>query len=280
MCNLIEDGDSRRARLRLPRTHRWWLALRIRLRDPDDGSVARHLVASARGGTRIPRPIEQVSLQLPVAATRGGIVQARLTFPTRPAKSCWTKWNAWSWNWCPGAESNHQLQMRGIETSRWPASPSSSIYRPSVEPPLQLPSSVQKTRPPAEREGAGSGTRVLGPPPDDGAVGAYEQTASTELARLVGGKGGRSAALARRCDNLDIGMADRIQAGRMDDGVRAPVAYHGQPRHGTRHEPVRRSGTFAHRFELADPCRRRGRPRIPCREEAVSDTRCEKEIRG
>src|SRR5437762_13038940 len=111
--------------------------------------------------------------------------------------------------------------------SRWPASPSSSIYRPSVEPPLQLPSSVQKTRPPAEREGAGSGTRVLGPPPDDGAVGAYEQTASTELARLVDGKGGRSAALARRCDNLDIGMADRIQAGRMDDGVRAPVAYHG-----------------------------------------------------
>src|SRR2546423_14816141 len=87
-------------------------------------------------------------------------------------------------------------------------------------------SSVQKTRPPAEREGAGSGTRVLCPPPDDGAVGAYEQTASTELARLVGGKGGRSAALARRCDNLDIGMADRIQAGPMDDGVRAPVAYH------------------------------------------------------
>src|SRR5437868_5800662 len=87
MCNLIEDGDSRRARLRLPRTHRWWPALRNRLRDPDDGSVARHLVASVRGGARIPRRIEQVSLQLPVAATRGGIVQARLTFPTRPAKS-------------------------------------------------------------------------------------------------------------------------------------------------------------------------------------------------
>src|SRR5207253_4896134 len=87
MCNLIEDGDSRRPRLRLPRTHRWWLALRNRPRDPDDGSVARHLVASARGGARIPRRIEQVSLQLPVAATRGGIVQARLTFPTTPAKS-------------------------------------------------------------------------------------------------------------------------------------------------------------------------------------------------
>src|SRR5882762_5180143 len=96
MCNLIEDGDSRRARLRLPRTHRWWLALRNRLRDPDDGSVARHLVASARGGARIPRRIEQVSLQLPVAATCGGIVQARLTFPTRPAKSRLAKWNAWS----------------------------------------------------------------------------------------------------------------------------------------------------------------------------------------
>src|SRR5207253_10866853 len=87
MCNLIEDGDSRRARLRRPRTRRWWLALRNRLRDPDDGSVARHVVACARGGARIPRRIEQVSLQLPVAATRGGIVQARLTFPTRPAKS-------------------------------------------------------------------------------------------------------------------------------------------------------------------------------------------------
>src|SRR5438876_7079795 len=87
MCNLIEDRDSRRARLRLPRTHRWWLALRNRLRGADDGSVARHLVASARGGARIPRRIEQVSLQLPVAATRGRIVQARLTFPARPAKS-------------------------------------------------------------------------------------------------------------------------------------------------------------------------------------------------
>src|SRR5207253_4617291 len=63
------------------------ISLRNRPRDPDDGSVARHLVASARGGARIPRRIEQVSLQLPVAATRGGIVQARLTFPTRPAKS-------------------------------------------------------------------------------------------------------------------------------------------------------------------------------------------------
>src|SRR5438445_12502055 len=87
MCNLIEDGDSRRPRLRLPRTHRWWLALRNRPRDPDDGSVARHLVASARGRARIPRRVEQVSLQLTVAATRGGIVQARLTFPTSHDKS-------------------------------------------------------------------------------------------------------------------------------------------------------------------------------------------------
>src|SRR2546430_16153446 len=115
--------------------------------------------------------------------------------------------------------------MRGTETSRWRASPSSRICRPSVDPPLQLPSSVQKTRPPAEREGAGSGTRVLGPPADDGAVGSYEQTASTELARLVGGKDGRSAALARRCDNVDIGMADRHQAGREGGRGRAAPAY-------------------------------------------------------
>src|SRR2546430_814767 len=104
MCNLIEDGDSRRARLRLPRTHLWWLALRNRLRDPDDGSVARHLGASARGGARIPRRIEQVSLQLPVAAIRGGIVQARLTFPTRPAKSRLDEVNAWSLELVPRGE--------------------------------------------------------------------------------------------------------------------------------------------------------------------------------
>src|SRR5205823_14104787 len=58
-----------------------------RHRESAYGSFPRTLVASARGGARMPRPIEQVSLQWPVAATRGGIVQARLTFPTRPAKS-------------------------------------------------------------------------------------------------------------------------------------------------------------------------------------------------
>src|SRR5205823_7381956 len=58
-----------------------------RHRESAYGSFPRTLVASARGGARMPRPIEQVSLQWPVAATRGGIVKARLTFPTRPAKS-------------------------------------------------------------------------------------------------------------------------------------------------------------------------------------------------